>query len=67
MKADDLFRRHGDSHKQHRRRPYLAPGVERISREKARELLLRNAEPGNTTVRQMLDRIEKVLGKGAAQ
>jgi hypothetical protein len=67
MKSDDLFRQGGDSQKQHRRRPYIAPGVERISREKARELLLRKADPGDTTARQMLDRIEKILGKGAGQ
>jgi hypothetical protein len=60
MKSGDLSRQ-----EQHRRRSYVAPGFARVSPQEAKELLLRDGGTSDPAVREMLDRIEKILGREA--
>lgn len=67
MKSDNLPSSCGPSRRLHRPRAYVAPAVTRVSPQEAKELLLRNADASDPAVRQMLDRIEEILGGGASQ
>lgn len=65
MKSDNLPSSCGPSRKQHRPSAYVAPAVTRVSPQEAKELLLRNADTSDPAVREMLDRIGKILGREA--
>jgi hypothetical protein len=67
MKSDNLPSSCGPSRKQHRPRAYVAPAVTRVSPQEAKELLLRSADADDPAVRQMLDRIGEILGRGAPE
>jgi hypothetical protein len=67
MESDYLSNAIGTSQGQHPRRAYVAPAVTPLSAEEAKDRLLRNADPYDPVVRQMLDRIEKILGREASE
>lgn len=42
---------------------YLAPGLERLSPAAAKDLLLRNADAGDSEVQHLLDCVDKLQGE----
>lgn len=67
MKIDNVSKSCDPTPERHHPRTYAAPAIVHVSPQEAKELLLRNADPNDPAVRQMLDRIENILGRGASQ
>lgn len=66
MKSADLARSLGGRQEQRGARPYVAPRVTRLSPQEAKELLLRSGDTSDPVVHQMLDRIDKIVARGAS-
>jgi hypothetical protein len=67
MKSGDQPRSLGGRQEQRGFRPYVAPAVRQMSPQETKELLLRSRDVSDPVVQQMLDRIDKILTRGASQ